>query len=147
AIARERQAAERALRASEERLAGIVSLAADAILSIDEAQRTVMFNTGAETLFGWSQGEVLGEPVDLLRPERVRELHGQHLGRFAAANETARQMGARRPGILGRRKSGEEFPAEAAISKLKIDGGWVFTAILRDISEHVRIEHEEHYLA
>jgi PAS domain S-box-containing protein len=147
AIALERHSTDRALRASEARLAGIISIAADAIISIDEAQRVVMYNEGAQQIFGWSRDEVLGKPLDLLLPERFRGAHLEHIPNFAAGVETARRMGDSRPGIFGLRKSGQEFPAEAAVSKLKAGGAWLFTVVLRDITERKRIEHEEEFLA
>jgi PAS domain S-box-containing protein len=134
--ARQRHMAQ-SLRLSEARLAGIVSNAADAIISIDEAQNITLFNTGAEHIFGYSASEALGRPLDLLLPERFQARHKHHVEEFAASARTARQMGERLP-ILGRRKSGEEFPAEAAISKLVVDGTRLFTVILRDITARKR---------
>jgi PAS domain S-box-containing protein len=147
AIALERHSTDRALRASEARLAGIISIAADAIISIDEAQRIVMYNEGAERFFGWSRAEVLGKPLDLLLPERFRGMHRKYIPNFAAGSETARRMGDPRPGIFGLRKDGQEFPAEAAVSKLNVGGAWLFTVVLRDITERKRVEHEEEFLA
>jgi PAS domain S-box-containing protein len=136
----------RRLRASEAKLAGIISIAADAIISVDEAQRIVMYNEGARTIFGWSDEEVLGKPLDILLPERIRESHWQHVQNFGANPETARKMGSRRATFFGLRKSGEEFPADASISKLRVGGGWLFTVALRDITEQKKIEHEEQLL-
>ncbi|MHB8872371.1 MAG: sensor histidine kinase [Myxococcaceae bacterium] len=147
AIAVDRNSVERALRASEERLAGIISLAEDAIISVDEAQRIVMYNEGAERIFGWSRDEALGKPLDMLLPERVRQIHRQHLSGFADRAETGRDMGAQRPPIFGLRKNGEEFPADAAISKLDVGGSWLFTVMLRDITVQKRVEQEERFLS
>src|SRR5581483_9542378 len=61
AIALDRHTSDRALRASEARLAGIISIAADAIISIDESQRVAMYNESAQRIFGWSREEVLGK--------------------------------------------------------------------------------------
>jgi PAS domain S-box-containing protein len=127
AIALDRDATDQALRTSEARLPGIISLAADAIISVDEAQRIVMYNEGAQRIFGWSRDEVLGKPHDILLPERFRRTHRKHIPNFAAEPETARRMAERRPGILGLRKNGEEFPADAAVSKLNVGGRWLFT--------------------
>jgi PAS domain S-box-containing protein len=143
----ERNRVEQALRASEAKLAGIISTAADAIISVDEAQRIVMYNEAAQTIFGWSSDEVLGKPLDILLPERVREIHRQHVQSFSAGPETARKMGDRGRAFFGLRKSGEEFPADASISKLSLGGAWLFTVALRDITEQKRIEHEEQFLA
>jgi PAS domain S-box-containing protein len=146
AIALDRSSADRALRASEARLAGVISIAADAIICLDEAQRIVMYNEAAQRTFGWSREEVLGKPHDILVPERSRESHRRHIASFAAAAETACNVGEYRPEILGLRKNGEEFPAEVAVSKLNAGGMWLFTVVLRDITEQKRIEHEQLFL-
>jgi PAS domain S-box-containing protein len=134
------QAAAEALQASEARLAGIISTAADAIISADEAQRIVMYNEAARTVFGWSKEEVVGKPFDVLLPERFRATHAQHVRTFGGGPETARKMGARSRMLFGLRKSGEEFPVDAAISKLNVGGAWQFTAVVRDITERERAE-------
>ncbi|WPB80176.1 ATP-binding protein [Archangium violaceum] len=139
----ERNAAERA--ASEARFAGIVAIAADAIISMDEAQRITIFNSGAEAIFGYSASEVLGQPLDMLLPERFRAHHRQFIQGFAAGPEESRGMGERRL-LFGLRKTGEEFPAEAAISKLELDGKPILTVILRDVSAQKRVEEEQRFL-
>ena len=131
-----------ALRASEAKFAGILSIASDAIISIDEKQRIALYNEGAADTFGYTPEEVLGKPLTLLLPERFGKIHEQHVRSFAAGPDKARRMGERRPDIFGRRKSGEEFPAEAAISKLDLDGQRLFTVVLRDLTARRRLERE-----
>ena len=133
------------LEASEARFAGIISIAADAIISIDEAQRITLFNSGAAAIFGYEVKEVLGQPLDMLLPERFRASHREFVRSFAQGAPTARRMGERRV-IFGRRKNGEEFPAEAAISKLEVGERWILTAILRDVSARKRVEEEQRFL-
>jgi PAS domain S-box-containing protein len=127
-------------RVSEAKLEAIVSIAADAIISVDERQRIVLFNSGAEEIFGWSAGEILGEPLTRLIPARFAERHGALVTAFAAEIASARRMAERAPDIVGLRKSGEEFPAEAAISKVVVEGAPLFTVILRDISDRKLVE-------
>ena len=129
-----------AIRRSEAKLAGIVALAADAIISVDAAQRITLFNQGAEQIFGYRAEEVLGQPLDLLIPERARQAHrAVHIPQFAHSPVSARRMGERGQ-IFGRRRNGEVFPAEASISKNVIDGEVIFSTVLRDISERKRVE-------
>lgn len=118
---------------TDAQLAAIVSLAADAIISVDEEQRITAFNQGAERIFGYAADEVIGRPLDVLLPERFGAAHRRHLKEFAASEDRARRMGERLE-IAGLRKSGEEFPADASITKLRTDGGWHFLAILRDLT-------------
>ena len=82
-----------------------------------------------------------------LIPARFREAHRQHVERFASGDATARRMGERRTTIAGLRKNGEEFPAEAAISKLQVGDKTILTVALRDITERTRIEKEQRFLA
>lgn len=138
---------EEALRLSEAKYAGIISLSVDAILSIDEAQRITMFNRGAEQIFGYSRAEILGAPLDVLIPERHRDLHRRHVAEFAKGMMVARQMGDRTTKIVGLRKDGEEFPASASISKVEIGGQTLLTVVLQDITEQTRIEREQRFLA
>ena len=138
---------ELALQESEAKFAGIVSIAADAIISIDEDQRVTIFNDGAERIFGYPRSEVLGHPLDLLLPARLRAQHRRDVEGFGAGHTTARQMGERNAEIVGLRKSGEEFPAEAAISKLDSGGKTLLTVALRDITERRRTELEQEVIA
>lgn|GEM_PF-1503973 len=119
---------------AEERFSRIIAIAAEAIISIDESQRIILFNEGAENIFGYGASEIMGEPLALLIPERARAGHDQHVRNFGESPEVARRMGHRRE-IAGRRKNGEEFPAEASISKLEIGGARVYTVVLRDTTE------------
>lgn len=138
---------EKALQSSEARLAGLIDMAADAIISVDEAQQIVIYNRGAEKIFGWSAAEVMGQPLGMLLPERLRETHARHLRELGAVEGTSRQMGERGLEIVGRRKSGEEFPAQAAISKIDDRGTSLFTVILRDVTAQQRRETEQKVLA
>ncbi|HEY2027539.1 MAG TPA: PAS domain S-box protein [Gemmatimonadaceae bacterium] len=99
-----------------ELFSGLLAIAVDAVIAMDHEQRIIFFNEGAERIFGWTADEVGGKPLAMLLPERFRGAHHGHVRGFAAAHGRARLMGERQQ-ISGLRKSGEEFPAEAAIQR------------------------------
>lgn len=131
----------RELRAADARFEGIVGISADAIISVNEEQTIVLFNEGAERIFGYTAEEALGQPLDVLLPERFRASHRGHMRAFGAGEDRARRMGHRRA-ISGLRKGGEEFPAEASISKYSAGGSVVYNVVLRDVSEQRRAADE-----
>ena len=133
----EKKKTEDALRSAKARFKGILEIAEDAIISVDSGQRIVLFNQGAETVFGYAQAEIIGKPLSLLLPRRFAQAHRGHIQAFSESPEVSRSMGQRRE-VFGRRKDGSEFPAEASISKLDLGGELVFTVILRDITERKR---------
>lgn len=135
----ERKRIEEEVRAARARFSGILDIAPEAIVSTDEALRITLFNKGAEETFGYRAEEVLGQSLDILVPERFREAHRRHMANFAVSDEVTR-MGHRRPDVFGLRRDGTEFPAEASISKLDVGGKWLFTAMLRDITERREAE-------
>ena len=137
---------ERALRQSEARVAGLVSIAADAIITVDEQQHMTLFNHGAEEIFGYTAAEMLGQPLAVLLPGRFHAAHQQHFMAFGRGADSARRMGERRE-ILGVRKNGEEFPAEASILKLQVSGEMAFTVVLRDVTQRRRGEEGQRFLA
>ena len=124
---------------AEARYAEILNIAADAILAVDEQQRIVIFNQGAERMFGYTAKEVAGQSLEVLLPARYAAAHHQHLQNFASASATARRMGERSE-VFGRRKDGSEFPAEASISRMTQGGKTMFTAIVRDVTERYEAE-------
>ena len=138
----DKKLAEDSLRVSEAKFAGIVNISADAIISVGSDQRIIHFNSGAEEIFGWTAAEMIGQPLDALIPARFRAGHAQHIRNFAASPIDARRMGERRE-IAGLRRSGEEFPAEASISKLSVGEERIYTVVLRDVTE--RKQREENY--
>jgi len=127
------------LRMSEARLAGIVASAMDAIITVDERQRIVLFNAAAERIFRCPAKDALGQSLDRFLPDRFRIAHREHIRVFGETNVTQRAMGSARP-LYGLRSDGEEFPIEASISQIDSEGHKLFTAIVRDISEKKRLE-------
>ncbi|MGA2565125.1 MAG: PAS domain-containing protein, partial [Steroidobacteraceae bacterium] len=93
----------------------------DAIITVDEQQRIVVFNTAAEKMFERAAAELIGQSLAALIPERFRIAHYGHITAFGSANVTRRNMG-NLGAIYGLRADGKEFPIEAAISKTEVHG-------------------------
>ncbi len=142
-----RKNAEAALRIAEAKSSRILSMSADAIISIDTDRRITMFNEAAERTFGYSKAEAMGGPVDMLIPERLRADHRRYIEQFAAGPEITQPMAPEGVPISGRRKNGEEFPVEAAISKLTVEGTTIMNLDLRDITSQKRLAWEQRFRA
>jgi PAS domain S-box-containing protein len=134
-----RKRAELDLWESQRRFEGIVDSAMDAIISIDEAQRVVLFNTAAERMFGCAAAEALGQSLERFIPPRFRAVHRAHVRSFATAGVTNRTMG-KLGSLTALRADGREFPIEASISQTEVGGDKLFTVILRDITERKEAE-------
>lgn len=130
---------QQALRENESRLAGIVNSAMDGILSLDEQQRITMVNAAAEAMFGYATANLIGQPVDRLIPQHFRTMHPAPIRPPAPSTQLPSAVGLLGE-IRGRRADGTEFPIEASISQIEIDGRKVFTVILRDITERITSE-------
>jgi PAS domain S-box-containing protein len=137
----EQRRPEAALRVSQTRFARILEISPEAVVSVDRQMQITLFNQRAEKMFGYRQADILGRSLDILIPERFREIHRQYLNRFAEAKQQTLIMSERQP-VFGLRNDGTEFPLVASISRLDLDGEKIFTAILRDITEEVRAKEE-----
>ena len=120
-------------------LAAILDIAPDAVISVDENQCIVLFNQGAERIFGYGRADVLGQPVQVLLPDRFAKSSGQDIRELFGSEGVAPRPGEPQE-IYGRRKDGTEFPAAASISRVAHRGRVTFTAILRDITERKQTE-------
>ncbi|WP_172657291.1 PAS domain S-box protein [Myxosarcina sp. GI1] len=134
----ERKQTEAALRENQQKLAGILDNADEAIISIDERQQIQMFNQGAEKIFGYLACEIIGQSLDLLLPQAYRQIHRQHVKKFGNSLESARSIDERSSKVFGLRKNGEEFPAEASIAKLSTREGMLFTVMIKDVTERLQ---------
>ena len=127
------------IRESEERLFGILKFAAEGVVSVNEQQRIQLFNKGAEKIFGYTEDEIVGQPLDILIPPKFKGHHGSDIAEFTRSTETGRYMNQRGE-ITGLRRDGTEFPAMASISKLKNGSGIIYTAIIHDITHEKEAE-------
>jgi PAS domain S-box-containing protein len=129
------------VRDSQNRLAGIIDSAMDAIITVDNKQQIILFNKAAEEVFGYPAEEALGQNLNVFIPERYRQAHHEHIHRFERTGISNRRM-SRYGSVVGLRANGQEFPMEAAISQVKVGDQVLHTVILRDVSERKRLEEE-----
>ncbi|MGB9235326.1 MAG: PAS domain S-box protein [Terriglobales bacterium] len=131
--------AEDAVRDSQERLLGIITSAMDAIITVDEKQRIVVFNKAAEEIFRCTAAEVIGQPIDRFIPKSLREIHRDHINNFGQSGVSSRSMYSPRT-LIAVRSNGEEFPIETSLSQVTTATERLYTVILRDISARKRTE-------
>jgi PAS domain S-box-containing protein len=122
-----------------ERLAEILDIAEDGIITVNLRREIVLFNRGAAKIFGYSPEDILGRPLEDLLPPAYRAAHPAQVTGFVHGPDESRIMGERRV-VRGRRKDGSEFPAEVTISKLERGGEPLLTAIVRDATVRKKYE-------
>jgi len=121
------------------RLGAIVETAMDPIITIDDAQRIVLFNRAAEQAFGCAREAAIGAPLERFIPGRFREAHRDHVAAFGRTGVTNRRMGENVV-LWALRADGAEFPIEASISQTGMGAGHFYTVILRDITRRKAFE-------
>ena len=129
---------ERALGESEEKFRGLLESAPDAVVIVDQGGTIALVNAGTEAAFGYTRGELLGQPVEILVPPRLREQHIYHRAGFLT-DPRARLMGTGLE-LLGRRKDGTEFPVEVSLSPHRTAEGVLILSAIRDITERKEAE-------
>jgi len=129
----------------EHRLRAAVDSAPSGLLMIDADGTIVLVNREVERMFGWSREELLGQPVDLLVPERARPRHPADRAAFLA-DPRVRAMGQGRE-LFGRRKDGSEVPVEIGLTPVRMDDGRLFVlSAIVDITTRKQLEQERHRL-
>ena len=124
--------------AAEARFRGLIEVAPDAIVTADGDGHIVLVNGQTEALFGYQREELLGQPVELLLPQRFQAEHVGHR-RGYAHNPRIRPMGQNLE-LFARRKDGREFPVEISLGPIEADGELLVIATIRDISERKAVE-------
>jgi len=133
-----KKALETTVRESRDRLNAIVDGAYDAIITVDQAHRIRFMNASALRMFGWTAEDIVGQPLDLLLPESIRAKHHSYLDAFQRSPIRARTM-QERSEVRGVRRDGEEISVQISIAKVSLESGVETTAILRDVSDTVRL--------
>jgi PAS domain S-box-containing protein len=127
-----------ALRTSEAMAQAVLESASEGIILIDAAGGIILMNPAAEHLFGYARGDLLGQPLEILLPERARDVHAGHRrGDFAAPRTRPMGIGL---DLAARRRDGTEFPVEISLSSVEGPHGVLAMAFDTDITERKRVE-------
>ena len=125
---------------AEETFRLAVEASPTAMVMVDQDSRIIMVNERTRALFGYSVGELMGRPVDLLIPDRARSVHAGHFTAYLS-NPSPRRLGERGD-LTGKRKDGSEFPVEIGLNPGEgIEGPFVLACIV-DISLRKKAEQE-----
>jgi PAS domain S-box-containing protein len=116
----------------------LLETAPDAIVGVDADGRIVIVNAQTEAMFGYDRDELIGASIDVLVPERFREVHPVHRAVYGADPKSQR-MGAGMQ-LAGRRRDGSEFPADISLSALETSDGLLVSAAIRDVSDRVEAQ-------
>ena len=117
----------------DHRFAGLLEAAPDAMVCVDADGRITLVNAQTERLFGYGRDELVGQPVEMLVPDAVRDIHpGRRAG--YVADPRPRPMGAGME-LAGRRRDGTTFPAEISLSAIDTEEGILVSAAVRDVTE------------
>ncbi|WP_460021438.1 transporter substrate-binding domain-containing protein [Magnetospira thiophila] len=122
------------------RLRSIIDTAVDGVIVINQTGLIESFSPAAEKMFGYTADEVMGQNVTMLMPEPFKGEHDSYLQRYMSG-KSAGIVGSNRE-VIGQRKDGSTFPIDLAIGEAQLADEWIFTGMVRDITERKRAEQE-----
>jgi PAS domain S-box-containing protein len=123
---------------AEERFRQVIEGAPNGMVMVGREGKIALVNQQIEKSFGYGRDELLGQPIEMLVPERFR---GHHLGyrNGFMAEPSTRSMGSGRD-LYGLRKDGSEFPVEIGLNPLETEQGPMVLGTIVDITERKRAE-------
>lgn len=131
------QRGEVALKNKEQQLSALFDTVIDAIITINDRGIIQSVNPATERLFGYERNELIGQNVKILMPSPFRDEHDQYLDNYLTT-AVPKVIGTGRE-VPALTKDGREFPAELSVSVMRIHGRMMFTGLIRDISERVKL--------
>ncbi|MDX6531572.1 MAG: hypothetical protein QOH41_3862 [Blastocatellia bacterium] len=134
----DQQIMEKALRESEGRYRVVAETASDAIMTIDESTQILFANPAAEKIFGYPVSDLLGSSLTRLVPDYSGHIHS--LGMAGPFDASRPQVEWKAVSVSGRHRDGHDVPLEISFGRVFADGGPVFTAVVRDVTERQRAE-------
>lgn len=132
ATLRDHSESESAFRSSEERLRTLLDAMPDALIIVNSRSLIEVANAPTQRMFGYAPGELLGQNIQLLVPDRLKKAHAGEVNSFLAHPRT-RPMGSGIP-LTGRRKDGSEFPVDISLGHLASANGLLVVAAIRDMT-------------
>jgi two-component system, cell cycle sensor histidine kinase and response regulator CckA len=130
---------------AEAKFRGLLEAAPDAIVGVTPDGRISLVNAQTERLFGYGRNELIGKPIEILVPDRTRDVHPGHRDGYFRQPQP-RPMGAGME-LAARRKDGTEFPAEISLSSIDTEDGVLVSAAIRDVTERRRATEAQNRLA
>jgi PAS domain S-box-containing protein len=134
----ERRAMEEALRSREKYLRALMQSAHDAIIAANSRGAIVSWNSAAASMFGYNEAEALGQPLEIIMPQRFHEAHRKGMERLRQTGES--RLIGKTVELVGRHKNGTEFSIELSLATWHTDEGDFYSGIIRDIAERKQLE-------
>jgi PAS domain S-box-containing protein len=125
---------------SEAYFRNLLESAPDAMVIVDDTGEIEIVNRQAESMFGYDRDDMIGNKIEMLLPDRIRELHVDHRREYTS-NPKIRQMGARME-LIGQRKDGSEFPVEISLSPVSTPNASFVSSVIRDVTDRKRMEQD-----